>query len=83
MQSPSTNNNPFLSNSNSSNSIPQSAVDLFAAEPIQQAPLKASDDLLQLYNPFITNSTPNNAWITNGTNSKYSLVFTYKVRQNN
>ncbi|XP_063919826.1 phosphatidylinositol-binding clathrin assembly protein LAP-like [Zophobas morio] len=75
--------NPFLSNSSSSSSKTtsiQSAseIDLFAAEPIVAAPVKASDDLLQLSNPFAdafnqpqpVNTTPfmqpNNIWMANG-----------------
>lgn len=83
--SPSTANNPFLSNSSSSTTVSSQAtstpaVDLFAIEA-DQPQLKASDDLLQLSNPFsdafsqpqpVTNHSPflppqqNNIWVANG-----------------
>ncbi|KAJ8936564.1 hypothetical protein NQ318_016649 [Aromia moschata] len=83
--SPSTVNNPFLSNSSSSNtvssqSVPTPSVDLFALDS-DKTPPKASDDLLQLSNPFsdafaqpqpvVNNHSPflppqNNIWMTNG-----------------
>lgn len=82
VNSPPSGVNPFLNNSSSTSSktTPQSAseIDLFAAEPISAASLKASDDLLQLSNPFAdafaqpqpVNTTPfmqpNNIWMANG-----------------
>lgn len=71
-------NNPFLSSpTNSSANI----VDMFGGVPSQpQAQSKASDDLLQLGNPFadmFSASAPvqapaaNNLWMNNGKNSLF------------
>ncbi|CAH1989572.1 unnamed protein product [Acanthoscelides obtectus] len=71
VQSPTTANNPFLSNSSSSATVSSASnpqVDLFVADPITTNH-KASDDLLQLSNPFVdaftqpplTNTVANNA----------------------
>ncbi|XP_068901957.1 phosphatidylinositol-binding clathrin assembly protein LAP-like isoform X2 [Tenebrio molitor] len=80
VNSPPSSVNPFLSNSSSSSSKTASAseIDLFASEPIAPAAPRASDDLLQLSNPFADAFAqpqpvntgpfmqPNNIWMANG-----------------
>ncbi|XP_019870190.1 phosphatidylinositol-binding clathrin assembly protein LAP isoform X2 [Aethina tumida] len=81
VSSPSTVNNPFLSNSSSSTTVSSQsapAVDLFSTEQAASASPRASDDLLQLANPFadafaqqpakpqVPQQNYTNIWMANG-----------------
>lgn len=79
------NNNPFLNNSPANSAPVQSSiptVDLLESDPVlHTSSNKASEDLLQLGNPFVdafapvnppVATQPNNLWLANG-NSKYTI----------
>ncbi|XP_068901969.1 phosphatidylinositol-binding clathrin assembly protein LAP-like isoform X4 [Tenebrio molitor] len=88
VNSPPSSVNPFLSNSSSSSSKTASAseIDLFASEPIAPAAPRASDDLLQLSNPFADAFAqpqpvntgpfmqPNNIWMANGNDTGFDAL---------
>lgn len=84
MQSPNNATNPFLNSPAPSSHAP---VDLFAAPVKEAVAIKASDDLLQLNNPFadVFGAQPvaavplqNNMWMTNGNGTKNILTMGQK-----
>ncbi|CAG9769882.1 unnamed protein product [Ceutorhynchus assimilis] len=84
-------NNPFLSNNSSPSNQSTPTVDMFAAEA-SPAQVKASDDLLQLSNPFVDFNQVHNAfsmqhqqtsaWVVNGNGYNVQPVMSTPVASN-